>query len=388
MFGSLSSELPGEEIISEEEIVPEDEIPPEDDVIAEEEEEEEELPEEDTGKKEEEKEADPSLLVNVLEDINENSNSRKIKFKFSDPKSATSHCQGYARYRGVGYDFHLFPYSNVAGRYGYLLVESDATKSDGTAKHQFTLQVPKTEITYKQVSNNKDARHDPHFNHPCGFQIFEDYLLVPVIPYQNTVASFYDAAVIYVYDLSPLKEPTPKAPVLVNEDPIKIPKVNGASLSCIGVTQMQMPGGRYVMGLMTDNNLDIYFSSEYTHGLGSVKWESKPTYVYSLKTGDGKNKYQGMGFVFDDQKDLFVIGFDTRGGAYQNDYADLYRLTDKDVWASDSELEPIAKKHLICKDGARFLYGGGLEVLGENKFRIYSTEEYHTSGGITINWFD
>jgi len=365
--------------------VPEDEISPEDDVISEEEE---ELQEEDLVEEEEEKEADPSLLVSALTDINENSNSRKIKFKFSDPKSATSHCQGYARYKGTGYDFHLFPYSNVAGRYGYLLVESDATNSDGTARHQFTLQVPKTEITYKQVSNNKDAKHDPHFNHPCGFQIFDDYLLVPVIPYQNTAMSFYDAAVIYIYDLSPLKGSTPKAPVLINENPIKIPKVNGASLSCIGVTQMQMPGGRYVMGLMTDRNLDIYFSSDYSHDLGSVKWESEPTYKYSLHASDGDNHYQGMGFVFDDQKDLFVVGFDTRGGAYRHDYADLYRLTEKGEFMTASELKTIAEKHLIGKDGARFLYGGGLEILGENQIRIYSTEEYHSSGGITINWFD
>ena len=95
-----------------------------------------------------------------------------------------------------------------------------------------------------------------------------------------------------------------------------------------------------------------------------------------------------MGLFLDSNADVYMIGLDTRNGASKDDYADLYRLTIDGGWNDDGQLKPIAEKHLIGGTGARFTYGGGIEVMGNDKLRIYSIESYYTDGGLRINWWD
>lgn len=323
----------------------------------------------------------------TLDEINEKYNPHKIIFNKQHDKlnALTSHAQGYAKYHGDNYDFHIIPYSNVAGKQGYLYFESDQRNAKGESLYQFTIRCPGVEIRHKSVATGSKAVYNPHFNHPCGLQVFGDYLVVPVIPYHTANGKFYDSCIVYLYDLSSLKGENPQKPSVYKEI-MRIPKVRGASMSCAGI--IDLPNGDYALGLVADNKLDIYISSNQPDRLWDATWETSPDYKYSLKASAGKNHYQGMGLFLDSNADVYMIGLDTRNGASKDDYADLYRLTIDGGWNDDGQLKPIAEKHLIGGTGARFTYGGGIEVMGNDKLRIYSIESYYTDGGLRINWWD
>jgi hypothetical protein len=244
------------------------------------------------------------------------------------------------------------------------------------------LKVPPKEIRHKDVSKGSGV-YNPHFNHPCGIQIYKDYLVVPAIPFHTANALFYDSALIYVYDLTPLKRASPQAPSRLKEI-MRVPKVNGASLSCAGI--IRLPDNRYALGHMTDSNLDVYLSTNKTDDLLASTWASTPNYKYKLKASAGNNKYQGIGFLLNENSDLYMIGFDTRNAINKDDYADLYALTGNRIWKNSGTLQTIAEKHLIGGQGARFTYGGALEIRPQG-MTIYSIESKYTAGGFRINYW-
>ncbi|MCL2013108.1 MAG: hypothetical protein FWG75_10030 [Cystobacterineae bacterium] len=336
----------------------------------------------------------------VLENMNKDYKWQKITFDSTSsiPSHVTSHAQGYARYREAsglsGFPnissfmgspgFHIFPYSNVAGKYGYVYIASEQKDSNGKSKHFFTLKVPACEMRHQDVAA-KGSNLNPHFNHPCGVQVFGDYLLLPVIPFHTTNMSFYDSAIVYLYDLSSLKGSTPKAPTRFKEI-LRVSKVNGASLSCVGITRLKTGG--FVLGLMTDANLDLYFTSNTPADLWDAGWEKSPKLKYKLKSGDGNNHYQGIGFFGDEKDDIYMIGFDTRGGISKKDMADMYILTSNGGnWRTSTTLEPMYKKHLTGGQGARFSYGGGIEIQTLPALTIYSVESKYTNKGLRINYW-
>ena len=340
----------------------------------------------------------------ALEEMNSNCTLQKVTFDYDKKPSlcapGLSHVQGYARYRGNDYDFHIFSHSDLHGSQGYLYIASEEQKN-GKSKYSFTLKVPAKQIRHKDVATNASSTYNPHFNHPCGLQIVGDYLLVPVIPFHSANSKFYDSAVVYLYDLTSLKGVTPKppSPVIPKEPPLtkfkevmlKVSKVSGGSLSCAGITDLK--DGRFAIGLVADNNLDVYFTSNAPSDLSDAVWETSPVRKYSLKAGSGKNHYQGAGFLLDENEDVYMIGFDTRGGSSKDDMADMYKLTYNNKWLDNQQLKPIYEKHLIGTGGARFTYAGGIEVRNFQDGKtveliaIYSTEANYTSGGIRINYW-
>lgn len=219
---------------------------------------------------------DPS---NLIAGINGEAATKKIRFDTNNKKDSTdhptyvgSHTQGYAGYRGTVYRYHIFPYSHLAGRYGYIYIASDET-DPGTdkSKYAFTLQVPAAghEIQFRTVAD-KYATYDPHFNHPGGIQVIGHYLVVPLIPFHTmNPADFYDAAITYIYDLRSLDGDTPTAPPGYKEI-LRMPRVNGKSLSSVGITRL--PNGSFALGLVADKNLDVYVSSQ-SNDLGTATWE-------------------------------------------------------------------------------------------------------------------
>ena len=269
-----------------------------------------------------------------LNSIKTNYKLTKIMFTPDDVPSWTtqSHTQGYSRYRDAGnnYDYHIFAYSNVTGHHGYLYI---------TGKKTFTLKVPETEIRYEEVSG-KEHTANPHFNHACGVQVLGDYLIVPVIPaYGGTI--FYDATIIYLYDLTPLKDSDPSAPN--GKEILRVAEVNGGSLSCVGI--IDLPNGNYAMGLMADNNLDIYLSSN--NKLWDATWNKTKT--YQLKAQNGKNNYQGLGFFLGEDEEVYMLGGDNRDA---EDWADLYKLTENKIWKNDGQLTTIKEIHLFANNAS------------------------------------
>lgn len=322
----------------------------------------------------------------ALSQVLENGFKQKILFETGHDKvtNPVSHAQGYARYRGEGYDFHVFPYSNVAGSFGRIYIASNAIDGFGKSKQQFTIEIPQPSIRHSEVATGTTASYDPHFNHPCGVQIIDDYLVLSVIPFETANSRFYDSAIVYLYDLSPLKNPTPEKPTLVREL-MRIPKVNGLSLSCVGITKVK--DNIFALGLISDNNLDVYLSIGVT-SLWDSQWGGTPDYRYELEASSGGNHYQGMGFLLDENNDVFMLAFDTRGGISNKDYADLYQLTSSWRWPqSGSTLNPLYEKHLTGYEGARFTYGGGVELDEFGALIIYSVAQNYDEGGIWINYF-
>ena len=321
----------------------------------------------------------------ALENITKSSNWKKITFDSTSgiPGNPLSHAQGYARYRGDGYDYHIFPYSNVVGNHGYLYIASEQRNSNGKSKFYFILQVPAngTEIQFQTVADDSSS-HNPYFNHSCGVQVIGDYLLLPVIPARHIAPHFYDAALVYLYDLSSLKGSAPKAPTEF-EEILRIPKVNGASLSCVGITKLK--DGRFALGLMTDDNLDVYLTTSAPSDLWNAKWGESPEKKYRLEASAGKNHYQSIGFLRDKQDDVYVIGFDTRSS---KDMADMYKLTTNGgSWRANGTLKPVCEKHLTATQGAEFSYGGGFEIRSSSELIVYAVESYYTHGGIRINYW-
>lgn len=293
-----------------------------------------------------------------------------------------SHAQGYARFRSSAGIYHLVPYSNVAGEYGFIYCVSDETDGTGTASYDFTMRVP-MEVTRHNEVAYEPSEYNPTFNHPCGFQVFGNYLVVSIIPYHTANSRFYDSALIYLYDLSSLAQANPSIPTRYTEI-LRVPKVNGGSLSCAGLVDLN--DGRYALGLIADNNLDIYISENAPFDAWEVSFGGSPDYSYALKAKEGDNHYQGMGFFLDTNEEVYVLGFDTRNS--NEDWADLYKLTSSREWEPSSTLNPINTIHLTGGDGARFRYGGGFEPLDYSSMVIYSNEQYYTNGGIRINRFD
>ena len=312
-------------------------------------------------------------LLNPIDRLNEIKTSckhKKISFTPSEdvPASIFSHTQGYARYRGDGYDYHIFTYSNVSDYPGYVYIVG-GTKT-------YTLEVPKTEIRFNDVSDHHSSLN-PHFNHTCGIQILGNCLAVPVIPVQqNVFPDFYDAAIIYFYDLTSLTDSIPSAPS--GKEILRVPKVNGGSLSGVGI--IDLPNGYYALGLMTDNNLDIYLSS--TKMLWSATWYKHTT--YKLKASSGSNHYQGIGLFIGEDNEVYVLGGDNRGS---KDWADLYKLTEKSQWKTNGELKSIKEIHLYA-DNASFSNACAIEIRNQNELIIYSADTYYSGGGININWWD
>jgi hypothetical protein len=281
-----------------------------------------------------------------------------------------SHTQGHAVYSTNNGDFHLFPYSNVNGYPGYIYIS-------GPDKG-FTLSIPEKETRFKDVSSNKGA-FNPHFNHPCGMQVIEDYLVVPVIPFHSTQLA-YDAAIVYVYDLSPLKNGSkPGSP----KEIMRFSKVNGKSMSCAGVAKMS--DGKYVIGLVSDANLDIHISKNAPSSLWGATWSNTPDKEYKLKSGDsGNNHYQSIGFVVDPDGFLYMLGFDRRVG---KDLVDLYRLYKPGIiWESTGDLKAVKHSHhLECKEGS-FSNGGSVHMR-DGVMEIYSVEKYYYGNGFDIDRF-
>ena len=311
---------------------------------------------------------DPVALITKIKTGNK---SEKIKFTLSEvPSNEFSHAQGYARYRGSGYDYHIFTYSNVAGQQGYLYITGNKT---------FTLKVPETEIRFKEVSPHQNATYDPHFNHTCGIQILGDYLVVPVIPSQTHLGfpSFYDAAIIYLYDLSSLKDSDPTAPIC--KEILRVPEVNGGSLSGAGI--IDLPNGGYALGLMADNNLDIYLSN--SNNLWNATWNTLPK-QYKLHASKGNNHYQGIGLFVGENKEVFMLGGDKRN---EEDWADLYQLTISNEWRDEEEIDSEKEIHLTAKN-ASFSNSCAIEILSSNALIIYAVDTKYSGGGIYINWWD
>ena len=308
----------------------------------------------------------------LLGEIKQNYKSKKITFTPSEdaPSNLSSHAQGYARYRGSGYDYHIFAYSNVAGQQGYLYITGNQT---------FTLKVPNTVTRFKEVSHHQDAIYDPHFNHTCGIQVIGDYLVVPVIPSQTHlgIPSFYDAAIIYLYDLTSLKSSTPTAPI--GKEILQVAEVNGGSLSGAGI--IDLPKGGYALGLMTDNNLDIYLST--SNDIWNTPWNAMPK-KYQLKASKGDNHYQGIGLFLGEDEQVYVLGGDKRSG---EDWVDLYQLTNDTEWISNGQVKSKKEIHLTAHD-ASFYNGCAIEIKSRNEFIIYAVDDKYSGGGININWWD
>jgi hypothetical protein len=329
----------------------------------------------------------------LLADLAPNGVKQKVTFNPDPgaPDSSSSHAQGYAKYG----DFHLIPYSNLYGREGYVYIASD--------KASFTLKVPANQIRFKDVSPN-DSDYNPHFNHPSGIQVIGHYLVVPVIPYMSTNRRFYDAAIVYVYDLSPLDQATPQAPSTYKEI-LRIPRVNGASLSSVGITQLT--DGRFALGVVTDNKLDV-FTSSATSDLWNATWSTTattppsgcnglaskagdqpavPLACYTLKASSGEDHYQGNSLFLNQNGDVNMIAFDNRGG---DDFADLYSVTTGGgTWpSSNATLNTTYEKHLIAT-GANTRNGSGVQILGPSDIVLYATDANYADGGIVINsWRD
>ncbi|MCL2818663.1 MAG: hypothetical protein FWD41_02925, partial [Actinomycetia bacterium] len=143
-----------------------------------------------------------------------------------------------------------------------------------------------------------------------------------------------------------------------------------------------------MLGIMTDNNFDIYSTSNKPTSIADARFSDTPTRVYTCKaTSSAKRHYQGIGFLVGQLDDVYLMGFDTRGGAANEDWVDMYQLTADGKWLGGGVIEPIVTKHLIGGEGAHFKYGGNVEVVSDSEYLIYSIEQYYTGGGLRINMF-
>lgn len=279
----------------------------------------------------------------------------------SPPMLVSSHAQGIARYRGPGpnpaYDYYIISYSNLAGRFGYVYIASNNPK--GLSEPAFTLQVPAVPIQLRQV--RKGDKLNPHFNHPGGIQVIGDYLVVPVLPYHTrNAAHFYDAAIIYLYDLTPLKGSKPTKPTRERKI-LELQKTNGGSLNGVGITRL--PDGHFALGVVAQRNLDIYISSNKPADLWDAQWNTKqPDYIYTLGP-----KYQTNGLFLDTAGQVWMAGFDDATSE-----ADLYQLTYNGNWAASGIRHPQANRRLTMSGGVSFRWGGGIETRGPSAIWLYA----------------
>lgn len=320
--------------------------------------------------------------IEAFDNVNGTAAKMDIQFEASDAdgaskidKNLSSHIQGYARYRGNGYDFHIFPYSNLSGEKGYVWFVSDTKK--------FYIKLPQTTKKYES---------DIYYNHPTGVQIIGDYLVVGVIPADGSVATadFYQPSDTYLIDLSPLKESKPSTPTRIKKinELSYIKDTSGykvGSLSCVGVIDFN---GKYLIGYIADNTLAIYESNECSNIWEATSFTLIRT--YGLKHGDKDYHYQSMGLYGDNAGDIYMVGLDTRSG---KDYCDLFKLTrttdDGDIVLIENKAHSpytfLKEKHVKLDGGAEFSYGGGLEVYKGDLY-LYGTESYaKDDGNATIN---
>jgi hypothetical protein len=312
--------------------------------------------------------------------INTANTKQTVKFDPNpkQPSYLVSHAQGYARYRGAGYDYHIVSYSNVAGRYGYVYIASNGTHPNGKSLHAFTLQVPAQQIQFQAVSGKKSV-YNPHFNHPGGIQVIGDYLAVPVIPYNTKNGQFYDAAIIYLYNLSSLKGPNPQKPSQYKEI-LRVPRTNGGSLQSVGIARL--PNGEFCLGLVTQNNLDMYTTSNTPSNLWDANWRTSPDISFRLS-----HKYQTNGLFLDQTGNLWMVGF------RDANIVDLYQLRfhtggGHGGWVpNNATLMPTGVSNVLTTNGAKFRAGGGIEIVDPSQIWLYAVGMYYGGGGVTINYW-
>ncbi|MDR1465148.1 MAG: hypothetical protein LBJ11_07620 [Oscillospiraceae bacterium] len=310
-----------------------------------------------------------------------------------------NHIQGYAKYYGVGGDFHIFSYSNVVGKQGYVwFVSKDNSK-------RFYMKFNPTAMFDQDVLQS-------NYNHPTGLQVVGDYWAVSVIP-AGFGPYFNKASITYIVDLSELKNKTsdggkgqeislPYSTVKdlthsmyvqeLENKPSKIVDTAGGdagSLSAVGITSLDKG---YMIALIAGSTVVVY-TTENDNLLDSCNagnYTLKTT--YSVKYNNNVGNFQGIGLFRDTAtKDVYMVGFDRRNRT--EDWADLFRLTENGKLVTGSEINGFKNviapfentvKHCYLRGGAGFEYGSGIEIWS-GKLYLTGTESYAKDGNATIN---
>ena len=327
----------------------------------------------------------PKDILNNLSATN--IENRDILMPIEGPSNPVSHLQGYARYRGTNedetsYDYHIFSHSNISGKQGYLYFISEEKGTDNLPKSYFYVKIPETEIRFKTVGDNQKAARNPHFNHPGSFQIVEDYLVIGIMPVwaDGLKPYWYNAALIYVYDLRKLREANFSLRDADGTDKIKnkeLTRYTDSDLTSTAVTKLS--SGNYLLGSIAGSKLKL-FKLESKTDLWNARLSSTSSLIdYTIESG---HQYQSFNLVTADDDEVWVFAY------HDNGNVDLYKLPEvkkliageKPTISSPLKIKPELSKKLNFKD-TDFRNAGSIEIINSKEIAIYSIGGHRRDAG-------
>jgi len=301
---------------------------------------------------------------------------QKTSVDFEPAKTHVSHIQGYARYRGEGFDYHVISHSNIGdnyGGYGYMMFLSEEKSHDLVPKHSFIV---------KMFNPVQKSANDKYFCHPGGVQIIGDYLFTCIIPASGSASpSFHKETMVRVFDLTPLLNNPPSAPTMVT----KFNRSFSADYRATGiaVTDVKSNFGttgaeetnkvKYMTGIFTDHKdktLNIYLSNAVS-GLNELTGigDFKKSYNFS-------DNYQTISFLRDAKDVVYMVGY--YGSDVGKDWIHVYKLTNDNGTAFIDTPVRINDIHVYTKgnDNVHFRWTGGIEIFPNDNLLVYATGKH------------
>ena len=287
----------------------------------------------------------------------------------SQPSSTFTHIQGYARYRGNGYDYHIFSHSDIYSQMGHLYFISNDNQ------HSFMMVIPALPFKESDMQGALKSKN-LWFNHPGGIQLIGDYLVVTVQGAKPT-KTFGDNTIIYAVNMFPLR--SHKRPYEIKEI-MRLPGIAGASVGVVDA-KCELPNGarasngiKYVIAVMDGESLKIYLSNATDRFSNGLQYE----YVREYKLN---KMFHNIGLVCGNNGDVYMIGFH-KPVAGATDTCFLYTLTKDNGTMFVDKIANVSEKHMTTSHDSvllfhsvHFDYGAGLEIISNSQLVLYATRK-------------
>jgi hypothetical protein len=143
------------------------------------------------------------------------------------------------------------------------------------------------------------------------------------------------------------------------------------------------------VGGWDSDNVDFYTSNNVSPTASNWAFSRVKTWKENSKNTSGWidgnwGAYQALNLLRESNGRLYLVGFNRNSGGH--DWADLFSL---DMSASQSRmLKKIDKKHVYCRDGASFRWGGGLYApRPTTRITLLAAERNYDIRGSALNYF-
>ena len=305
--------------------------------------------------------------------------------KIHDPSLAASHIQGYARYRGVGFDYHIYTHSDCNGNQGLVYFVSNTDKNITFQYKIYGDDNAQRENTIVGAKQGNDTGY--WLNHPGGIQIVGDTLLIAMQGANSIGTSFSGNSQIVAVDLTPIKTNTyvlntnnKKSCVQLSHRILKdLPQLGAMSVGAIELPQSSTTGTknpevRYLMMIAGASNFKYVISEPTT---GSIYQANFSAQLKEVEI-DSSAKYQNMALIMDNVYNIYAVGLESSS-------IHMYEVYNAATASMNTSASRLMNTAVSLSKHTSFRYAGGVEVTPSGELYICATEMNPRKDGIRMD---